>query len=406
MQKAVKAVSVILSVVSVLIFGFVCYGTYFVPDSFTVSDINSAQTGSSLFSCVGNEAAAATGSGFSKTYNAKVKLFRIIPVKDSTITVVNRRYVTPGGWPFGLRIFTDGVVVTGIGSVATVDGAEYPAKKAGIKQGDIIQKINGSTVTSNADITRLVESCKGKSLSVQLIRNGKTKTVSLLPAKQSADGRYRVGIWVRDSTAGVGTVTFVDNSTGVFAGLGHAICDADTGGVMPLRTGDILSATIRGCVKGTSGTPGELCGVFSSGVLGQLYVNSNRGVYGVIEKTQRNAEKIPVALCDEVKIGKAQIISTINGTQPEYFDIEIVKINKLNGEEKNMVIKVTDENLLNKTGGIVQGMSGSPIIQNGMLVGAVTHVFVNDPQQGYAIFADTMLETAYSLNEQLQKNAA
>lgn len=406
MQKAVKAVSLILSIMCVFVFSFVCYGTYYVPDSYTASDIDSAETGSPFFSCISSENAASTGSGYSKTYKAEVKLLGLVPVKDSTLTVVSRRYVTPGGQAFGLRIFTDGVVVTGVGSVPTETGAEYPAKKAGIKQGDIIQTINGEAVTSNADITRLVESCGGKALAVQLLRKGKAKTVSLLPARQSADGKYRVGMWVRDSTAGVGTVTFVDYSTGVFAGLGHAICDADTGDIMPLRTGDILAATIRGCVKGTSGTPGELCGVFSSGVLGHLYLNSNKGVYGVLNKQQRNAEKIPTALCDEVEIGKAQIISTIKGNEPEYFDIEITKINKLNGEEKNMVIKVTDENLLKKTGGIVQGMSGSPIIQNGMLVGAVTHVFVNDPQQGYAIFADTMLDTAYSLNEQLQKNAA
>ena len=203
----------------------------------------------------------------------------------------------------------------------------------------------------------------------------------------------------------MGTVTFVDNTTGLFAGLGHAICDVDTGDAMPLRTGDIVGATIRGCVKGTSGTPGELCGVFSTGVIGELFINGNKGVYGILNKTEKKAKRIPVALCEEVKVGKAEIISTVNGTTPDYYEIEIVKIYKSDGEEKNMVIKVTDEDLLKKTGGIVQGMSGSPIIQNGMLVGAVTHVFVNDPQQGYAIFAEQMLDTADTLLKELE-NAA
>ncbi|MBQ7101233.1 MAG: SpoIVB peptidase, partial [Clostridia bacterium] len=346
-----------------------------------------------------------SAGSLSRVYPAQIKLWGVVPVKDSTVKVVNRRYVTLGGTPFGLRIFTSGVLVTGVGSVPTKSGAAYPAKKAGIKQGDIIIRINGATVTSNQEITQLVENSGGRKLTVELVRDGKNKTVSLLPVKQSADGRYKIGLWVRDSTAGVGTITFVDSDTGVFAGLGHAICDADTGDIMPLRTGDILGATIRGCVKGTSGTPGELCGVFTTGVLGELYINGSNGVYGVLNKLPEKSAKIPVALSDEVVTGKAQIISTVNGTEPKYYDIEITKIHRVNDEEKNMVIKVTDEELLGKTGGIVQGMSGSPIVQNGMLVGAVTHVFVNDPQQGYAIFADTMLDTATQLYESLEDAA-
>ena len=398
MQRAIKAVSAITVFLCIFIFAFIGYGTVSVPDSFTVADSFTADTGNPLFSCICDSDSVSTGSTSAQTYSAQIKLWGLVPVKNSTVTVINRRYVTPGGQPFGLRIFTDGVVVTAVGSVPVDGGTAYPAKKAGIKQGDIIKKINGTSVTSNADITRLVENCDGKALTVELVHNGKDKTVSLLPAKQSADSKYRIGLWVRDSSAGVGTVTFVDNTTGLFAGLGHAICDVDTGG-------DIVGATIRGCVKGTSGTPGELCGVFSTGVIGELFINGNKGVYGILDKTEKKADRIPVALSEEVKVGKAEIISTVNGTTPDYYEIEIVKIYKSDGEEKNMVIKVTDENLLKKTGGIVQGMSGSPIIQNGMLVGAVTHVFVNDPQQGYAIFAEQMLDTADTLLKELE-NAA
>lgn len=405
MRKAIKAVSAFLALICIFVFAFICYGTAYVPDSILATDTYSADTGSPFFNCICDGEAAVSAGSLSQVYSAQIKLFNVVPVKNSTVKVVNRRYVTLGGTPFGLRIFTNGVLVTAVGSVPTKDGTAYPAKKAGIKQGDIILKINGATVTSNQEITQLVENCGGKELTVELTRDGKNKTVSLLPAKQSADGRYKIGLWVRDSTAGVGTITFVDNDTGVFAGLGHAICDNDTGDIMPLRTGDILGATIRGCVKGTSGTPGELCGVFSTGVLGELYINSSQGVYGILNETENRTDKIPVALSDEVTTGKAQVVSTIDGTQPQYFDIEITKIHRVDDEEKNMVIKVTDEELLEKTGGIVQGMSGSPIIQNGMLVGAVTHVFVNDPQQGYAIFADTMLDTAQELYESLEDAA-
>ncbi len=405
MRKAIKNLSAILALICTFVFAFVCYGTVYVPDSILAKDSYSADTGSPFFSCVCEGETAVSAGALSKVYPAQIKLFNVVPVKDSTVKVVNRRYVTLGGTPFGLRIFTNGVLVTAVGSVPTKKGTAYPAKKAGIKQGDIIFKINGVTVTSNQEITQLVEACGGKELTVELTRDGKKKTVSLLPVKQSADGRYKIGLWVRDSTAGVGTITFVDCETKVFAGLGHAICDADTGDVMPLRTGDILGATIRGCVKGTSGTPGELCGVFSTGVLGELYINGSKGVYGVLDKTSENSKQIPVALSDEVNTGKAQVVSTVDGGKPQYYDIEITKIHRVDDEEKNMVIKVTDEDLLEKTGGIVQGMSGSPIVQNGMLVGAVTHVFVNDPQQGYAIFADTMLDTAQELYESLEDAA-
>ncbi len=404
MQRAIKIVSVLISLFCVLVFCFVGYGTAFIPDSYVAVDINSADTGNVLFTCrCESDAVATDGDGYARNYPAQIRLFDAIPVKNSTVTVVHRRYVTLGGNVFGLRVFADGVIVTGVGSLAS--GAA-PAKKAGIKQGDIIRKINGTAVTSNHDISQLIERSSGAHLAVELLRDGKTKNVTVEPAKDTADGKYKLGMWVRDSSAGVGTVTFVDNETGIIAGLGHAICDTDTGKIMPLRTGDILNVNIRGCVKGTSGTPGELCGVFGSKTLGELQVNGTSGVYGVVAEKDAHAKKIPVALSSEVKTGKAQIVSTVSDGKAEYFDIEITAVHRGEGAEKNMIIKVTDDDLIRKTGGIVQGMSGSPIVQNGMLVGAVTHVFVNDPQQGYAIFAETMLSTARDLEEQLVRDAA
>lgn len=408
MQKAIKTVSVVGFSLCFFVFILILYGTYFIPDSKTVTDTSGIRASESgLFSFdFDADSASADDTRSVKTYSAQIKLLNAIPVKPTTVTVVSRRYVTPGGNAFGLRIYSDGVIVASVGTVAAQDCTESPAKKAGLKQGDIIKKIDGTAVTSNSQITGLIEKSNGRKMSVVYVRDGKPKTTEVVPLKSAADGKYKLGLWVRDSSAGVGTVTFIDNATGTFAGLGHAICDTDTGGTVPLRYGDTLPATIRGCIKGTSGTPGELCGVFGSGTTGRLYINGSTGVFGVVEKKEQNAKTVPVALGSEVSEGKAQIISTINGDEPKYFDIEITKIYHTQGGEKNMVIKITDGELLKKTGGIVQGMSGSPIIQNGMLVGAVTHVFVNDPQQGYAIFAENMVETARQLETQLNNAAA
>ena len=406
MQKTIKSVSIVAFLVCALVFGFVAYGMFYLPESFVTADARFTDTGNLLFTCECEDAISAADNDFARSYPAEIKLLGAIPVKSSTVTVVQRRYVTLGGNVFGLRIFTDGVIVTGVGTVSSGGTTVAPAKKAGIKQGDLIKEINGVAVTSNHDVSRAVTESNGKKLNVNLVRDGKAKTVEVIPAKDNADGKYKLGMWVRDSSAGVGTVTFVDNLTGTVAGLGHAICDADTGDIIPVKNGDMLNVNIRGCIKGTSGTPGELCGVFGNKKLGELYINGSDGVYGVVSEKDSTAKQIPVALSSEVKTGKAQIVSTVNGENPEYFDIEITKIHRSDDGEKNMVIKVTDEDLIKKTGGIVQGMSGSPIVQNGMLVGAVTHVFVNDPQQGYAIFAETMIETAEKLESKLADKAA
>ena len=216
--------------------------------------------------------------------------------------------------------------------------------------------------------------------------------MKLLPARSKVDSKFKAGLWVRDSSAGIGTVTFYDRKNGIFAGLGHAVCDVDTGEELPISGGDAVNAAVKGCYKGKDGSPGELCGVFAPGEIGELYENCGIGVYGAFSELPKTGE-MPVAIVDEVKTGKAQIISTVDADGPQYYDIEITKIYTKSGQ-RNMIIEVRDKRLIEKTGGIVQGMSGSPIVQNGMLVGAVTHVFINDPLKGYAIFAQTMAEEA------------
>jgi stage IV sporulation protein B len=271
-----------------------------------------------------------------------------------------------------------------------------PAVKAGLKCGDIITHINGEAATSSNQLTESVEQSQGQTLKLSIDRNGEKLELTLRP-EMSVNGGYKAGIWVRDSSAGIGTITYYDDESGKFAGLGHGVCDADTGKVMPLNNGEAVRARVNGFYKSSAGNPGELCGVFSDIVLGSLRVNCETGVYGDLLQPS-GAKTVPVALESEIKPGAAQMITTIDGNGPQYYDIEIIKIYPSSDmSSRNMIIKVTDAGLIEKTGGIVQGMSGSPIVQNSMLVGAVTHVFVNDPTQGYGIFASRMLDTRDSI---------
>ena len=404
MQAAIKAVSVFGLILAFPLFLLIWYGTEFEPDRYTATDLASLTTGTPFFrcSCDTPDETAAAGA---RQYRAQLKLFDAIPVKSATVEIVERDHVIPGGDAFGLRLFTDGVMITQISSVNGKAGAVIPAKKAGLRPGDVITEIDGIRVTSNAQLAQTVQSSKGQKMKVSFTRNGSQKSTAITPAA-AADGAYRIGIWVRDSTAGVGTVTFTDPESGVIAGLGHAICDSDAGEIMPVREGEMVRAEVRGCIKGTPGTPGELCGFFHNDVIGTVELNCEGGVYGLAAERPDTAGSLPVALINEVVTGKAQIIATVDKTGPQRFDIEITRFFRAASQEKNMIIRITDKRLLAITGGIVQGMSGSPILQNGRLVGAVTHVFVNDPQQGYAIFAQSMVRTARQLAQQISRNAA
>ena len=396
MQTVIKAVSIVGLILSFPLFLLIWYGSKYVPDRYTVTDLASLTTGMPFFHCACSAGVEPAAEGNPRQYRAQLKLFDAIPIKNATVELVERDYVIPGGETFGLRLFTDGVVVTQISSVDGKDGSVVPAKKPGIRQGDIIEEIDGVRVTSNAQLARIVKKSMGKKLKVVFTRNGEKNNGVIAPAL-GKDGSYHIGVWVRDSTAGVGTVTFIDPANRIIAGLGHAICDTDTGGIMPVREGEMVRAQVRGCLKGTPGTPGELCGFFLNDVIGSVELNSPDGVYGTVSERPEAAARVPVALMNEVTTGKAQIIATVDKSGPRRFDIEITRFFRASSHEKNMMIRVTDRRLLEVTGGIVQGMSGSPILQNGRLAGAVTHVFVNDPEQGYAIFAESMVRTAEQL---------
>ncbi|MBC3516400.1 SpoIVB peptidase [Neobittarella massiliensis] len=388
--------------VTMPLFGAVSYYQKTLPDSFYMQSADSAYfSGNELlhFSSGTGQKAAEASTGLNQNFFTDVNLFGVIPIKDVHVSVADKPQVVVSGEPFGVKMFTDGVVVVGISPVQTKSGSENPGEKAGLKVGDVIVQVNSQTVKSNDDLIALART--GDKLNIHYRRDGSDGYTSIQPV-ESKDGGYKIGIWVRDSTAGIGTMTFIDATRGVFAGLGHGISDSDTREIMPLENGEIVDAAISGVKKGKAGTPGELRGnFFNSSVLGSLKQNGETGVYGQYYR-QAEGETLPIAYKQEVKAGAAQILTTIDGETPTLYDIEIEKVG-LNDREKtrNMVIHITDGILLSKTGGIVQGMSGSPILQNGQLVGAVTHVLVNDPTRGYGIFAENMYDTA----RQIEGNA-
>lgn len=329
-----------------------------------------------------------------KTYNTDLMLIGSIPIKNVCVKNIEELQVTPCGTPFGVKIFTKGVVIIGISNVETDQGTVNPAAQAGLKEGDTIIQANNETINSNEEFTNIIQNNGDSEIKLSVLRNNVNIETVLTPVKCCADNSYKIGLWIRDSAAGIGSLTFYNDKTGEFAGLGHGICDVDTGELMPLMHGDIVKACIDGIIKGEKGNPGELKGYFSDyNPIGKLTANTNTGIYGTLYSKPTNNEKLAVAMKQQVRTGDAKILTTILGETPEYYDIEITNINyREKSPTKNMIIVIKDERLLNATGGIVQGMSGSPIIQDNKLVGAVTHVFVNDPTKGYGIFIENMIK--------------
>lgn len=303
------------------------------------------------------------------------------------------KMLIPVGQTVGIKLFARGVMVVGLSDVTTETGACSPARECGLKTGDIITHINSQQVDTIEEVQQLLQECGGE-LDIQATRGSKRLTMSAHAAPCLADGSYKLGAWIRDSMAGIGTVTFYDPDTGTFAALGHGINDVDTGLLMPLQSGAIMPSRVSGLVPGEKGCPGELHGSFDlTRDLGRLTANTDWGVFGTLEEDCFSGEALEVAKASQVKTGAATILANIEGETVEEYTVEILRVYPSSGREhQSMMIRVTDPRLLETTGGIVQGMSGSPILQNGRLVGAVTHVLVNDPTRGYGIFAEDMLE--------------
>ncbi len=397
MYKAIKFLKYSLFSITLCFLMLIVYSFYTLPDEiYSLSDEEVRVNDFYTVSYSESDVSRLRQGSRKGSYTVEIKLFNTIPIKNSSLKVTDRKYVAISGQIIGLRLFTDGVLIVGIDSVETPNGTVSPGTEAGLKKGDIICSINGIVTLSSADVNDLISQSDGRVLEIEYVRDSKRLKTELTPAFSLSEQKYRGGMWVRDSAAGIGTMTFYDKTTGEFAALGHAVCDIDTGEVLPLSNGDIVSAGITNCTKGRSGKAGELCGAFTSDTIGELYKNTQRGIFGVLKNTASVfcADEVPVATHSEIEKGAAQIISTVDSSGPQYYDIEITRISKEDSEYKNMVIEVTDAALIEKTGGIVQGMSGSPIIQNGKLVGAVTHVLVNDPSRGYGIFIENMLDVA------------
>ncbi len=304
-----------------------------------------------------------------------------VPIKQVETQKTARPSVIPCGTPFGIKLRADGVMVVSVSRGS-------PAEKCGLKSGDVITAVNGAAVYTNTDIESALQNSPEKA-EITFKRGDSEISAGTVPEKR--DGYLRIGAWVRDSAAGIGTLTFCCPENGVFGGLGHAVSDVTTKKALPLRSGEITGADIYGIVKGEKGRAGELCGALLPGASGTLRANTSVGVFGTLDELPET-ESVPVAFCQEVHSGAASILTTISGETPQEYSIEIERVNLFDiTGSKSMVIRITDKRLLDKTGGIVRGMSGSPIIQDGMLVGAVTHVLVNDPERGYAVFAESML---------------
>lgn len=324
------------------------------------------------------------------------RLLGLVPVKTMKVTVEQPRTLIPGGRSLGVALRTDGVVVVGSSDLGSTDS---PARKAGLRPGDVIRSVDGEAVTGAEGLSGQIDGSETVSLGV--LRDGEEMNVDVTPAEDPRDGAYRLGVWVRESTAGVGTLTYYDPQTGGYGALGHAITDVDTGVIFPVGEGAVYENEVVHVTRGEENAPGELTGGFfeEQVVLGEIDRNTGFGVFGTApaEMTAGGLypEGLPVGRREEVHTGSAQLLSCVEGGTVKAYDCEIEKLYGQNAPEtRSMVVRITDPELLSRTGGIVQGMSGSPIVQDGKIVGAVTHVFVSDPTRGYGVYIEWMLDAA------------
>jgi stage IV sporulation protein B len=328
-----------------------------------------------------------------------MKLLGLLPLKTLKVDIISNRKLAACGNTVGVKIYLEGVLIIGISEIESVDGKiVLPTKNTGLKPGDIIISAGGYNITCAEELIDVIEKSRGKPVQFRYKSGDVIAITEVVPVKASDDSKYHLGLWVRDSTAGIGTLTFYDCRTKAFGALGHGITDIDTGILMPILKGEILEAEILGIETGKEGYPGELKGIFveNGNRLGDIKINSEYGIYGNLEESavkRVTYKEYPIGLRSDIKEGYALILSNIDGRKVEEYEIFIQKVSRqsLTGS-KGMIIKITDKRLLNRTGGIVQGMSGSPIIQDGRIIGAVTHVLVNDPTRGYGIFIDGMVK--------------
>lgn len=398
-MKIIK--KIILIIILLLIYIYVCYYSL-LPSSYIIMQGESLKInvlwGANLVQ--NNKESIQTVSNINKTkineagkIDLSLNLFNVFKIKDINVNVIPKTTVVPVGKAIGMKLYTEGVLVVGMSEIE----GKKPYENSGIKEGDRIIEINQNQIDTTEKLMEVVNKSNGKNLSIKYMRDEETITTSIQPVKNS-ENEYKLGLWVRDAAAGVGTLTFYEPSSGMFGTLGHGILDIDTSNLIKIANGELVTTSILSITKGEKGQPGEIRGTIESGyTIGDISKNTSFGVFGKITNLAQanisNSEAIEICTREEIKIGKAQIICELENGKTEYYDIEIQKVFLNNNKNnKSMLIKVTDQRLIEKTGGIIQGMSGAPIIQNEKFVGAVTHVLVNDPTMGYGVFADIMLK--------------
>ena len=338
------------------------------------------------------------------TTNLEVKLFNTFNVKDIDVSVIKRTKVIPVGQVAGLKLYTTGVLVVGMSEIKGIDNKKYkPYENTGIQEGDTIVQFENDEITGTKELIQKVNSSKGKELNLKYVRDGEILECAISPVKTSAS-EFKLGLWVRDSAAGIGTMTYYEPETKNFAALGHGITDVDTGKLINISNGQFITTKVLSIIKGEDGAPGKIQGSISEqSNIGTIKKNSIFGIYGVAEDVQKIKidpnKKMNVATRNEIELGEATILCSLDDEKTKEYKIQIEKIYLNNNyDNKSMLIKVTDKELIEKTGGIIQGMSGSPVIQNGKFIGAITNVLVNDPTKGYVVFGDLMIKEMRSVH--------
>ena len=329
-------------------------------------------------------------------YTIQLKLFGFLKFKEVHLDVIDKLELIPSGQPIGIYVQTDGIMVLGTSVITSMEGLNYEPALNKLKSGDYIISVNNDNIESKQELIDMIQASEGNALNIQIRRNEELMNVSVTPI-ETAIGEYKIGTWIRDDTQGIGTMTFV-STNGDFGALGHGITDIDTNLLMEIGGGDVYTAEIMSIIKGKNGSPGEIIGLINQSDynrVGSIEKNTNQGIFGKINNSYRylaNQGPMEIGLKQDVSVGKAYIMCNISGAVEKY-EINIEKIDHSNSQRsKGMIIEIVDEKLLSMTGGIVQGMSGSPIIQNEKIIGAVTHVFIQDSTKGYGTFIENMIQ--------------
>ncbi|MCI8961671.1 MAG: SpoIVB peptidase [Clostridia bacterium] len=357
----------------------------------STKDIDTTQNGEII------QASSGSYANQEESINVGINLFGI-KVKEVSVNVIDDVEVVPLGGLIGMKLYTNGVLVVGMSEIYGENNQVYkPYENSGIKEGDTITKINGENIVSTDDMTECINASKGKEINITYIHNNKTLETKITPVETDKNN-YKVGLWVRDTAAGVGTATFYDKNTGNVAMLGHGILDVDTEELIDISDGKVTNTSVVSIIKGENGKTGRIQGIVEGEKeIGTISKNTYYGVYGklynVNELKRNTSNSVKIALRNEIKTGEATLMCALDNGEVKEYTVEIQKIYlNNNSNNKSMLLKVTDKELLEKTGGIIQGMSGSPILQDGKLIGALTHVLVQNPTQGYAVFSDIMVK--------------